>query len=169
MMIIFSLINLIAFGFIFASAASAHCPLCVAGAGVGLTLSRFVGVDDSITGIWMAAFLGATSFYFTSFTLRKIRFPFKKFLVYLAIFVSTIWSFYQFNLVNAHNGYLFGLPKLTFGLILGGIIFYLVDIVDAIVIKRHQGVYFPYQRVIVTLGSVWILSLITYIMVNYYA
>ena len=45
------------------SVASAHCPLCTAGAGAGLALSRWLGIDDSISGIWIAAFLGATALW----------------------------------------------------------------------------------------------------------
>ena len=43
--------------------ALAHCPLCAAGAGAGLTLSRLLGIDDAITGVWLAAFLAAMSFW----------------------------------------------------------------------------------------------------------
>jgi hypothetical protein len=51
----------------------AHCPLCVAGAGVGLTLSRWIGIDDSITGLWLAAFLGAISFWSYAWLSGKFR------------------------------------------------------------------------------------------------
>lgn len=32
--------------------AYAHCPLCVAGAGMGVALSRYLGIDDAVTGVW---------------------------------------------------------------------------------------------------------------------
>ncbi|MCL4384638.1 hypothetical protein M1116_04235 [Patescibacteria group bacterium] len=169
MLVLFLLVNLFAFTFLLAAPALAHCPLCVAGAAAGLTLSRLLGVDDSITGIWLAAFLGATSFWFTTFTLRKLKFPLKKPLVYLLIFLSTLWSFYQFKLISTHNGDLFGLPRLTFGLLLGGAFFYLVDFLDALAIKLHHGIFFPYQRVVVSLGSLWALSLTVYLLINYFA
>ncbi len=47
---------------LFTPLALAHCPLCVAGAAAGVTLTRWVGVDDSITGVWLAAFLGAIDY-----------------------------------------------------------------------------------------------------------
>lgn len=145
----------------------AHCPLCVAGAGIGLSLARVIGVDDSITGVWLAAFLGATSFYLSTFTLRKIHFPFKKPAIYILIFASTLWSFYKFKLVDLHAGDIFGLHKLTFGLISGAIMFYLVDIIDASIIKRHGGIFFPYQRVVASLGSLVYLSIFNYLLINY--
>jgi len=160
---------LIALLFVSASPALAHCPLCVAGAGAGLTLSRILGIDDSITGIWLAAFIGATSFWSEKLIPAKIGIPFGilRPILYITFFVLTIASFYQFNLVVKH-GDIFGMDKLTFGMIAGGIIFYLVDVVDDFVIRTREKVFFPYQRVIVSLGSVVVLSLADYILINYF-
>ena len=46
-----SIFGLLYFGL--PSAVYAHCPLCVAGAAAGITLTRWIGVDDLITGIWI--------------------------------------------------------------------------------------------------------------------
>ena len=152
----------------FAPSALAHCPLCVAGAGVGLSLSRVLGIDDSITGVWLAAFLGAISFwtetaFFKKQELRLILRP----LIYVGIFATTIWSFYKFNLIVTH-GEIFGIHKLTFGIIVGGVIFYLVDLADDLIIKKAGKVFFPYQRIIVSLGTILLLSFGIYILINYY-
>ncbi|MCX6706016.1 MAG: hypothetical protein NTV24_02815 [Candidatus Woesebacteria bacterium] len=150
--------------------ALAHCPLCVAGAGVGLTLSRWVGVDDSITGLWMGAFLGAMSFWIYSSLVRKIKktnLVWLKPLIYVLVFASTIWSFYKFNLV-LRMGRMFGLDKLTFGIIAGGTAFYLVDEINNLVIRIKGKTFFPYQRIIVGLGSIFLLSFLDYYIIGYY-
>ena len=166
------------------SVASAHCPLCVGGAVVGLSVARFLGVDDAISGLWMAALLGAISFWFGTFLLRKydakisqkVR-KFVKPLIYFAVFALTIWSFYAFNawavsnlkffLINTHLSKIMGFDRLTFGLVLGGAIFYLVDILDNFLIKRNGKVYFPYQRIFVSLGSILLISIILFILLNF--
>ena len=167
---------------LFAVPVSAHCPLCVGGAAVGLSVARFFGIDDSITGVWLAALLGALSFWSERPIAAKIKKEsLKKYLrpaLYLAIFGFTVWTFYAFNdyaierlkfyLLNLHAGTIFGLPKLIFGTLAGGALFYLVDFIDDALIKRNGKVYFPYQRVIVSLGAMLILSLILYLVVNYY-
>ena len=152
----------------FARPALAHCPLCVAGAGVGLTLSRWIGIDDSITGVWLGAFLGAISFWTETALIKdkELKLTLRP-LIYLGIFVATIWSFYKFNLIVTH-GEIFGLHKLTFGMIAGGILFYLVDVIDDLLIKKYGKVFFPYQRIIVSLGSMLTLSVGIYILINYY-
>ncbi len=151
---------------LFPAPALAHCPLCVAGAAAGLTLSRVLGIDDSVTGIWIAAFLGAVSFWTEGFIAKKIKFSFLKEVVYLTIFVLTLVSFYQFNLVNK-MGDIFGIHKLTFGIIAGGISFYLVDLIDDYLIRKNGKVFFPYQRIVVSLGSIIALSVLDFLLINY--
>lgn len=164
----FIIIFVFLFTVLFPKEISAHCPLCVAGAGVGISLSKYLGIDDSITGVWIGAFLGAVSFWTVSFIRRRWKLSFLKPLIYLLIFISSIWSFYSFNLVNKHAGDIFGIDKLTFGIVTGGLLFYFIDIADDLLIKKKGKVYFPYQRIIVSLGSMAFLSFAIYILINYY-
>ena len=151
---------------IFPSAVYAHCPLCVAVAGAGLTLSRLLGVDDSITGVWLAAFLGATSLWLTNL-IRKKYLSFKTEIIYIVIFATTIFSFYRFGLVNEHNGLISNLPKLIFGMIVGGVVFYLVDVANALIRKKVGRSLIAYQGVVVSLASMTLLSIFFFVLVNY--
>ena len=150
---------------LFTGNALAHCPLCVAGAAVGVTLTRWVGIDDSITGVWIAALLGSMSFWFYSWLLTRFL-PVNKYgtllkpIIYILIFASTLWSFYKFQLI-IRMSQIFGFDKLTFGMLAGGILFYLIDMIRI----KH---YFNYQKIVISLGSMTILSLLTYILINYY-
>jgi len=152
---------------LFTRVAYAHCPLCVAGAGAGLSLSRILGIDDTITGVWMGAFLGATAFWIGN-SIKKTYFPMQKLAIYLLIFFTTVFSFYRFGLINEHNGLILNLPKLTLGILVGGVLFYLVDIFNSYLKTRNGKVLFPYQSIVVSLGSMVIVSLGFYILLNYY-
>lgn len=149
-----------------ASPVYAHCPLCVAGATIGVSLTRYLGVDDSITGVWIAALLGASSFWFYSWLVsKKIKKldKYKKILkpaVYILVWVVTLWSFYKFQLI-IRMSQIFGVDKLTFGMLAGGILFYLVDAIKI----RH---YFKYQKIVISMASMVILSLLIYLMLNFY-
>jgi len=153
--------------FLFIKPAFAHCPLCVAGAGAGLSLSRIFGIDDSITGIWMGAFLGAMGFWIHNL-LKKTYIPFQRLLLYLVIFVSTLISFYRLGLINEHNGLIYDIPKLTFGMILGGVLFYFADYANTYLKKINGKALFPYQSIVVSLGSILLLSLGMYVVLNFY-
>ena len=160
-------------GFVFVKPVYAHCPLCVAGAGAGLSLSRIIGIDDSITGVWMAAFLGVMSFWINNTIIKKskskkVYFSLQKLVIYVAIFATTIFSFYRFGLINEHNGLIYNLPKLTFGMLTGGVLLYLVDMANLAIKKKNEKVLFPYQSLVFTLGSMVILSIGIYILINYF-
>lgn len=152
---------------IFPPTVSAHCPLCVAGAGAGLALSRFLGIDDTISGVWMAAFLGASSLWLSN-SIKKKYIPLQAEFIYIAIFATTILSFYKFGLVNEHNGLISNLPKLVFGMIVGGVVFYLVDVANTLVRKKVGRTFFPYQGVIVSLASMLVLSVFFFVLLNYW-
>jgi hypothetical protein len=152
---------------LFISVAYAHCPLCTAGAGAGLFLSRWLGIDDSITGVWMAAFLAASSLWAANSIKRKFL-PYQDTLIYLAVFVSTVWSFYVFNLVSEHAGMIMGIPKLTFGIISGGLVFFLVDKLNLLIKVKYGKSLFPYQSIVFSLSSMIFLSLGIFIFINYY-
>lgn len=161
-----ALLLIISYSLLVASPVEAHCPLCVAGAAVGITLTRWIGVDDSITGVWVAALMGAMSFWFYSWLIGKKIKQIKKYktilkpLIYILVFASTLWSFYKFQLIIRMTQ-IFGFDKLTFGMITGGILFYLIDMIKL----KH---YFNYQKIVISLGSMIILSLIIYILINFF-
>ncbi|KKQ48285.1 MAG: hypothetical protein US68_C0038G0006 [Candidatus Shapirobacteria bacterium GW2011_GWE1_38_10] len=156
--------------FAFPRIAYAHCPLCVAGTAFGITLTRLLGVDDSITGIWIGALLGAISFWTYMAIVSKLKkgsISWLKPTVYLAIFASTLWSFYKFGLIIKMEK-MFGLDKLTFGILVGGAAFYLVEIINNLIVKIKGKSLFPYQRIAFSLGMTAILSIADYILIGYY-
>jgi len=166
----FLLLSLLVVRLLTPSLVSAHCPLCVAGAAAGITLTRWVGVDDSITGIWIGALLGATAFWLSNSLGRKNRIFFNRYIglfVYILIFASTLWSFYKFNLIIRMDS-IFGFDKLTFGMILGSVVFYLVDVLNIFIKKKNGKRLFPYQSMVFSLGSMVISSIAVYILINYY-
>src|SRR3989344_1516054 len=135
-----------------------------------ITLTRWVGVDDSITGIWIGALLGASAFWLLRYLGQKNKIFFNRFVgffIYLTIFVVTLWSFYRFNLIIRMDN-IFGLDKLTFGMILGSAVFYLVDIGNIFIKRKNGKSLFPYQSMAFSLGSVTLASIGVYILINYY-
>lgn len=158
---------LITFLFLAVQRTYAHCPLCVAGAGVGLSLSRVLGIDDTITGVWIAAVLGASALWLSNM-IKKRYVPFQELVIYLFVLVTTVISFYRFGLINEHNGLLLNLPKLTLGIIVGGVGFWLADKLSGLIRKQRGKVLFPYQGVVVPLGAMTVLSVGFYVLLNYF-
>ncbi|OGM60002.1 hypothetical protein A2892_03845 [Candidatus Woesebacteria bacterium RIFCSPLOWO2_01_FULL_39_10b] len=148
----------------------AHCPLCVAGAGVGLTFSRLLGINDSITGVWIGAFIGALAFWFQRILGAKNKLFFKPstgVFLYTLFLLATIWSFYKFDLVARH-GEIFGFHKLTFGMVVGSIVYCLVDLLNTYIKRKSGKSFFPYQSIVFSLSSIVLTSVGIYILINYY-
>ena len=158
------------FYFVTAKVVYAHCPLCVAGAAVGITLTRWVGVDDLITGIWIGGLLGSLSFWFSRILGQKNSIYFSRLMVifvYILVFILTLWSFFKFNLIIRMDKIL-GYDKLTFGMFLGNVVFYLVDVLNSVIKMKNGKSLFPYQSIVFSLGSMIIMSMFVYILINYY-
>jgi hypothetical protein len=142
------------------------CPVCSIGVVVGLGLSRWLKVDDSISGLWIGALILAISIWTFNWFLRKKE---KKPIILLAIILIIYWlltfvPLYAINVINNQCGTVFGINRLVFGSILG-IIFSSISIsIDLQIRKRNNGKgLFPYQKVIIPLAVLIILSLILHI------
>jgi hypothetical protein len=166
MEIVFFTSTIIILMFLMAGGVSAHCPLCVAGAGAGLGLSRYLGINDAITGVWIAAFTGAIAFW--SANILKVKIPAKHTLVYGGLLGLTLASFYQFKLIDTYAGYIMGLPNLAFGFVAGGLLFYLTDKANYLIKVKKGKSLFPYQSIIFNLGALAILSVLIYIFLLYW-
>ncbi len=64
---------LVAAGFLFAPIMSAQavCPVCIVAVGAGLGLSEYLGIDDSIAGVWIGGMLIALSTWTISYCDKK--------------------------------------------------------------------------------------------------
>jgi CDP-diglyceride synthetase len=139
------------------------CPVCSAGIVLGLGLSRWLKVDDAISGLWIGALLLALSFWTVEFIFKKkenkpaIALP----VVLLIYLLSTIIPLYQLNIINDYCLTLFGVNRLIFGLFTGIIATVIALFIDKMLRKDNNGkARFPYQKVIVPIGLLVVISFI---------
>ncbi len=152
---------------------SAMCPLCVAGAAVGLSVARYYGVDDIVVGIWLGALAVSTALWINTLINKKSKtkvIPFQGFFVITALIAATIMPFYfagffkgMPNMVDT----IFGINRLVFGSLIGGIVTFIGAPVSN-TIKKKRGKVFPYQTIILTLLVLALLSLLFWYITKYY-
>jgi hypothetical protein len=145
--------------------AYAVCPVCIVAVGAGVGLSRWLGISDSITGLWLGALLVAMAFW-TSTLLRKkkINLPFQKTLLIVIMFVLTFIPLHASKIIGHPFNRIFGIDKLFFGSILGAILFVAAVVVDHLIREGNNGkVRFFYQKVIIPVGLITIFSLIFFL------
>jgi len=144
--------------------ASAVCPVCTIAVGAGIGLSRWLGVDDGITGIWVGGLIISLIIWFLTWLDKKnIHFKLRNFVIYLVFYFFFIASFYGMGLMGHPLNRLCGMDKLLFGIILGGLVFLIsVGLNNLLKKKNHGKVFFPYQKVVIPVVLLLIASLVYY-------
>ena len=173
-------ILLIFFGiFVFANISyiSAHCPLCTAGAAGGIAAARFLGVDDSIVGLFLGAFITSTALWFNKWLVKKnLKFQVPEFMLIILSFLLLVIPLYtagiitDFEMVRSmpeHHSILgmgiYGVDKILFGTMVGTI-FTWIAFTFSDSIKRKKGrVLYPYQSISFMIIITLVLSLIFWI------
>ncbi len=144
--------------------ALAFCPLCVVATGAFTALFRWLGVDDTIIGLWLGGFILSISIVVNNFLIRKgKRIKFQLFLI-LAIFYSlAALSLYQFGALTPYNK-IFGIDKIFFGMILGSLLLLLPPHLDKILRKQNQGkIFISHQKMLIAISLLIIFSLGLYL------
>lgn len=138
---------------------SAHCPLCTAGAVGGIGIARYLGVDDSIVGLFLGAFIISTALWFNKWILKKGRnFPLQETILVVASFLLLVIPLYtagvitDFEMVKSmpeHHSMLgmgiYGIDKLFLGIIVGSIFVWMSFTLSDKIKEKRGNVLWPYQ------------------------
>ena len=159
------------FGLILAFNANAQavCPICVVAIGAGLGLSRWLGVDELVSSVWIGAFL-LTLVIWTVHWLKKKNWGFKfdGTVTFLFYYVLTLIPLYYMKLVGSPFNTVFGIDKIVFGTIAGTIILYLgLELHKFLKKKNNDKSFFPYQRVVVPVVALILTSVIFYALLKW--
>lgn len=155
--------------FIFASSVQAVCPVCTIAIGGGVLLSRYLGVDDLIIGVWVGGLVLSLGLWTASY-IKKIFFKGQKWILSAILWVITIWSLERAGFVGHPISKIFGFDKLLFGMVLGTLAFMFgfgLDFLLRKFNKKEPGkVFFPYQKVIIPVTLLIIMTLLSLIILK---
>ena|ERR1035437_10616021 len=158
-------LGLITAGLLLANWASAQvCPVCVVAIGAGLGLSRWFGIDDVVSSIWIGAFLIATISWTLDFMKKKNwNFTDDGIVITLSYILLTYIPLYYAGIVGHPLNQSFGIDKIIFGSIVGFVVLYIGSWFNLYLKKLNNGkVFFPYQRVVVPVLLLLIASFVLY-------
>jgi len=155
--------------FLFAKHALAVCPICTIAVGAGVGLSRWLGIDDSITGLWIGGLLISTIEWTLSwFKKKNIKFKGLSIITYLGYYLIVIIPLYWSGILgNPQNNLLYfcgiNFDKLLLGIITGSVSFWFGASWYFYLKEKNNGhAYFPFQKVVMPIAPLIILSLIYY-------
>lgn len=147
--------------------AQAICPVCVVAVGAGLGISEYLGIDDSIAGLWIGAMLVAVSIWTIEYFkkknwLSKIS-QLRDILIFLAYYVLTIWPLWEKGFIGGSFHQLFGIDKLILGIIVGSIFFSIANWTYQVMKKKNGGhAHFPLEKVVIPVSTLIVLSFVFY-------
>jgi len=153
---------------ILANNAIAVCPVCTLAVGAGLGLSRWLKIDDLISGIWIGALIVSLTFWTDDFLKKKkINFKFSHLIILVIYLLLVILPLYFSGVIGHPLNTILGIDKLIFGTFLGIILFYLANYLNNYLkSKNNNKVYFAYQKVIIPVGILLISSLIIFLILK---
>lgn len=162
-------LGLLSLGFFWGGFAKAICPLCVVVIGAGLGLSRWLGVDDVVSSIWIGALLVAMILWtLTEMKKKNWRFPLDGVVVSLAYYLLTFIPLYYGHIVGHPLNTIFNIDKIVFGTAIGTVMFLLSHWLHLYLKKKNNGKsFFPYQKVVVPVAVLLLTSIVFYLLITW--
>lgn len=144
------------------------CDLCTIGVIAGLSISRYLGVDDSVVGVWigacLVALIGGTVAYMEK---KNIRYPFRNTSIAAMFVAFTGISFYYAGVIGVYRNTFFRstsifLDKILISSIVGALVLVASASLYQWMKRRHGGAYFPFQKVVMPIASLIAASAVFY-------
>lgn len=166
-MIFISTFCLFILSMIFALPAKAVCPICTIAVASGLGISRWIGIDDAVMGIWIGGLILSSGFWLADWVSKKSwKIPYPQMLSVLLMIIFVLPPLYIAKMIGLAGNTLWGIDKIILGTMVGSILFFAGVKLDQYLRTTNEGkIYIYYQKVLapvlfLTIGS-FILFLIT--------
>jgi hypothetical protein len=161
--------------------AHAVCPVCTIAVGAGLGLAEWLGIDDSISGLWIGALIVSMSLWTINWLNKKSlalgndgsSTPIRKkpsfggiisdIIIFIAYYLIVVGPLFWKGIIGHPFNKLCGIDKLLFGIILGSALFAAGAIFHVYIRKRNENKsYFKGQKIIFAIIPLIVASIILY-------
>jgi len=141
--------------------AQAVCPVCTVAVASGLSISRWLGIDDFISAIWIGGLALSLTAWGWNYLKKKDKLSgLTGVLAFLLVYLSILIPLYKFKYIGVVGNILWGIDKIALGIGVGTIVFWLGAFLNSFLKKRNNGkVYFPFQKVVLPVGFLLVVSL----------
>jgi len=146
------ILPLLGLGMLGASTAQAICPICTLVVSSGVGLSRYLGVDDSVSGLWVGGLtVSAIVWTLEWMEKKKINFRGRAAVTVAGYYAFVLSSFYFTNLISNPIKTICACAtdKLFLGIVVGSAGFWMGAGWYYFLKERNGGrAYFPFQKVV---------------------
>lgn len=147
--------------------AQAQCPVCTVAVIAGLGLSRWLGIDDLVSGVWVAGIILASSFWLANWLEKKFKlrskFKYLNWAVIIPMYLLVFVPLQMMGITGHPFNTLLGIDKLILGTLVGSIVYPLGIWADKKVRKIKGKQLFNFQKVVFPVTLLLISSLILWI------
>lgn len=147
-----------------AKSAFAVCPVCTVAVGAGIGLSRWLGIDDTITGLWIGGLTVSLIMWTINwFNKKNIVFKFRKIITSAGYYLIIVAPLYWMGIMGHSYNKIWGIDKLLLGIIIGSVLFLNSSLwYQSLKKKNGDRAYFPFQKVAMPVGFLAVFSVIFY-------
>jgi hypothetical protein len=147
--------------------AHAICPVCTVAVGAGLGLSRYLGIDDTITGTWIGGLIVSSIFWIVGWLEKRgKKSEWIWIITSLLTYASVMIPLYLVDMIGHPFNKLCGIDKIILSVIVGSIFFFSGAKFHFFIKKRNNDqVLVPFQKVIVPTGFLWLASVMFYFII----
>ena len=157
------ILTLLIFAFMPFRMVFAICPVCTIAVGAGVGLSRWLGIDDTITGVWVGALtVSIIKWTINWLDIKKIRFRGRKILINIGYYLAIVGPLYWKELIGHPLNKLWGVDKLILGILMGSILFFGGAMTYDYLKKKRGRASFYFQKVVMPIAPLIIASIIFY-------
>jgi hypothetical protein len=148
----------------FAKISLAICPVCTIAVGAGVGLSRYLGIDDIIAGLWIGGLTVSVIMWTINWMERKnINFKFKKNIITFGYYLLIVAPLFWTGIMGHEFNKFWGIDKLLVGIIFGSVVFLASSLWYQKIKKENKGkAQFPFQKVVMPVGFLAFFSVIFY-------
>jgi len=156
----------VAFLFLSVEKALAVCPVCTVAVVGGLGLSRYLGIDDLVSSIWIGGLLLSVSFWSIDWLEKKYqlktKFKYLDFAVVFFWYALTLIPLAVTKVIGNPFNTVWGIDKILLGTLIGSAVFLLGVWGDKKVRKIRGKQLFVYQKVVFPVTALIVTSLILF-------
>ena len=140
------------------------CPVCTAAVVTSVGLSRWLGIDDIISGLWIGGLIVSLIIWTINWLNSKnIHFFGRKIVAIIFYYAMVIAPLYWAHIMGHVLNKFWGIDKLLLGIIIGSLGFSLgMWLHSYLKAKNNNRVYFPFQKVVMPILPLIILSIVFY-------
>lgn len=149
--------------FFISSKALAVCPVCTVAVGAGVGFSRWLGIDDTITGLWIGGSIVSLIIWTMNWLEKKqIIFIGIGFIITLGYYLLIVLPLCYSEIIGHPYNTIWGLDKLLIGIASGSFFFFLGAWSYNLIKEKNGKAQFPFQKVVMPVAPLIIFSVIFY-------